>query len=262
MPRSGALDPDAAALANRLVGNPADAAVVEITLAGIAVRAATAMTVAVTGARGPITIAGRPADHGRPLPLGAGDVLDVGAATEGVRSYLAAAGGMAVTPVIGSRSRDVLSGLGPDPLTAGAVLPVGPPARHPAPVEFTVPAPVPAELALGVLPGPRLDWFGEPGLAVLFGTPWRVSPTSNRVGVRLSGPPVPRLRAGELESEGLVLGAVQIPPDGQPVIMLADHPTTGGYPVIGVLDRADLAALAQARPGTGVRLHPTGRRTR
>ena len=251
VPRAGVLDHPAAELANRLVGNPVEAAVIETTVGGLSVRASAAMTAAVTGADGPLTLAGRPADRGVALALGNGDLLEIGPAASGVRAYLAVAGGVAVEPVLGSRSRDVLSGLGPEPLADGAVVPVGEPRGTPSGTHFTAPAPQPDPVLLRVRSGPRADWFGEPGLAALVRTAWTVSPTSNRIGIRLSGNPVPR-RSGELESEGIVLGSVQVPPDGQPVVLLADHPTTGGYPVIGVVEPHDLAPLAQAGPGTSV----------
>lgn len=191
----------------------------------------------------------------------AGGLLDVGAAHTGVRTYLAVAGGITADPVLGSRSADTLSGLGPAPLRTGDVLPVGDPHAPPAAVDFSVPRiprvpRVPGEVVLRLHEGPRADWFGHPGMAALLAATYTLSPASNRVGARLSGPPVPRLprlRNGELESEGMVLGAVQVPPDGQPVVFLADHPTTGGYPVIAVVDPADLPLLAQARPGAPVR---------
>ncbi|RAG80337.1 allophanate hydrolase subunit 2 family protein, partial [Streptacidiphilus pinicola] len=123
-----------------------------------------------------------------------------------------------------------------------------------------LPAP-PAELLLRLTPGARRDWFEPASLAALARLPYRVSPASNRVGLRLTDGPVLRRREGlgELPSEGMVLGAVQVPPDGMPVVFLADHPTTGGYPVVGVVPEADLAAAAQAVPGTPVRLLPTAR---
>jgi KipI family sensor histidine kinase inhibitor len=253
VPRAGALDAEAARLANRLVGNDRDAAVLETTLTGVAVRAGTALTVAVTGASGAVSVDGRPAEWGLPISVPAGAVLDVSPATVGVRSYVAVAGGIAVPPVLGSRSRDTLSGLGSAPLAVDDVLPVGPVGDPPPAVDFTVPEPARAEVVLRLHPGPRTDWFGEPGIASLREARYTLSPSSNRVGARLSGPAVPRLVDGELESEGMVLGGVQVPPDGQPVVLLADHPTTGGYPVIGVVDPRDLPALAQARPGTPVR---------
>lgn len=251
VPRSGVLDPPAARLANRLVGNPEDEAVLETTLAGVALRASSATTVAVTGAGGPVAVDGRPAPWGVPVPLGAGAVLDVGAATSGVRAYVAVAGGFRVRPVLGSRSTDTLSGLGPPPLAAGDVLPVGEAGAPPPVLDFSL-VRAAAEVVLRVTPGPRADWFGPAGVGALLGGRYTVSPSSNRIGARLAGRPVPREVQGELDSEGVVLGAVQVPPDGQPVVFLADHPTTGGYPVIAVVDPRDLPALAQARPGTPV----------
>lgn len=253
VPRAGALDRTAAQFANRLVGNREDAAVLETTLSGVGLRAEEHVTVAVTGAAAPVTIDGVAAPWGVPLSLPHGSVLQVGSASHAVRSYVAVAGGITVPTVLGSRSSDTLSGLGPDPLTAGDVLPVGPAAGPPAPMESAVPAASAGPVVLRLSLGPRADWFGSLGLDALQDGPYRVSPLSNRIGARLTGKPVPRLVDTELDSEGLVLGAVQVPPDGQPVVLLADHPTTGGYPVIAVVDPRDLSALAQTRPGMTVR---------
>jgi biotin-dependent carboxylase-like uncharacterized protein len=252
VPRSGALDPLALRLANRLVGNAEDAAGLEITAAGCAVRLRKAATVALTGALARVTVAGRPAGYGVPLAAPAGAVVEVGRAEYGVRSYLAVAGGIAVPPVLGSRSTDTLSGLGPAPLRDGDVLPVGP-AAAPSTVDFVPWRPPPATLELRVRLGPRRDWFTSNAVEALLGTQYTVSAVSNRVGARLAGAPLPRAREGELPSEGVVLGAVQVPASGQPLIFLADHPTTGGYPVIAVVD--DVSPLAQAAPGTTVRFH-------
>ncbi|WP_435818971.1 biotin-dependent carboxyltransferase family protein [Micromonospora chersina] len=278
VPRSGALDPAALRLANRLVGNPEHAAGLEITLTGCELRFTRAVTVALTGApvdvlvergpsdappagaspveRGPVErahVERRPGDTGRPLSLPSGAILRVGPARAGVRSWLAVSGGIAVEPVLGSRATDTLSGLGPPPLRDGDRLPVGAPTGPPAPVDLTVAPAVPAGLRLALRPGPRQDWFTPAALDLLLRTAYAISPASNRVGARLVGAALPRAVAGELPSEGLVLGAVQVPPDGQPLIFLADHPTTGGYPVIGVVD--DVTPLAQARPGTTVTFH-------
>ncbi len=253
VPRAGPLDRTAAALANRLVGNADAAAVLETTLGGVAVRAATPLTVAVTGAPAPVSVDGRPVPFGVAVALVAGQLLDVGPAVSGVRSYLAVGGGLAPPPVLGSRSRDTLAGLGPAPMVDGAVLAVGPPSGPTPAVSYTVPPVTTSPVVLRVSPGPRLERFGDDGLAVLLGATYQVSALSNRVGARLFGPPVPRSSDAELESEGMVLGSVQVPPDGQPVVLLADHPTTGGYPVIAVVDPDCLAALAQAQPGSAVR---------
>ncbi|MCX5203476.1 biotin-dependent carboxyltransferase family protein [Streptomyces sp. NBC_00237] len=254
VPRSGALDVHAHRLANRLVGNPADAATLETTLDGVALRTRTAVTIAVTGAPAPVRIGGRPAPWGAPVRVPAGEVLDVGRPTAGLRTYVAVAGGVAVEPVLGSRSTDLLSGLGPAPLTSGAVLPVGTPQRPapPAPDAHPWQAP-PHELVLPLLLGPRHDWFTEEALRTLAGPGYRVSPAANRIGLRTEGPALARIKENELPSEGMVLGAVQVPPDGLPVVFLADHPVTGGYPVIGVVPEQHLAAAAQAVPGTPVR---------
>lgn len=253
VPRSGALDPYALRLANRLVGNPEPAAALETTMTGCTLRLSRAGTIAVTGASALLRVGGRAVDTGGPVAVPAGALVELGPARLGVRSYLAVAGGIAVEPVLGSRATDTLSGLGPAPLRDGEILPVGPAVTGPASVDFLPTVPPPAELDLRVRLGPRQDWFTPAAVDALLGTAYTVGPMSNRVGARLAGAALPRAVVGELPSEGVVLGAVQVPSDGQPLIFLADHPTTGGYPVIAVLD--DVLPLAQARPGTIVRFH-------
>ncbi|MEV1082563.1 biotin-dependent carboxyltransferase family protein [Streptomyces sp. NPDC050211] len=259
VPRSGALDGPAAALVNRLVGNPPEAAVLETTLNGCAVRPRSTVTAAVGGAPCPVTVDGRPVAWGAPVRIPAGSVLDIGSAVSGVRSYLAVAGGITVDPVLGSRSTDLLSGLGPPPLTDGTVLPLGHPVAPHARVDAAPhPAP-PAELILHVTLGPRDDWFTQDAIRTFTSRLYRVSTSSNRIALRTEGPALERALPGELPSEGMVLGAVQVPPDGHPVIFLADHPTTGGYPVIAVVRTPDLPPAAQAAPGTPVRFVPVRR---
>ncbi|KUM71605.1 biotin-dependent carboxyltransferase family protein [Streptomyces curacoi] len=260
VPRSGALDAPAAALVNRLVGNAPEAAVLETTLVGCAVRPRSAVTVAVGGAPCRVTVDGRPAAWGAPVRVPAGALLDIGAAICGVRSYVAVSGGITVEPVLGSRSTDLLSGLGPPPLTDGTVLPLGRPTRPHARVDVAPQPAPPTELVLRVTLGPRDDWFTPEAVRVLTSRPYSVSPASNRIGLRTDGPALERALTRELPSEGVVLGAVQVPPDGQPVVFLADHPTTGGYPVIAVVRTADLAAAAQAAPGTPIRFVAVRRR--
>ncbi|MGW2382611.1 5-oxoprolinase subunit C family protein [Streptomyces sp. NPDC001658] len=260
VPRSGALDGPAAALANRLVGNRPGAAVLETTLNGCAVRPRSTVTVAVAGAPCPVTVDGHAVAWGAPVRVPGGALLEVGAAVSGVRAYVGVCGGVAVEPVLGSRSTDLLSGLGPPPLTDGTVLPLGnPEGPHPRVDVAPQPAP-PAELVLRVTPGPRDDWFTPQALRTFTARTYRVSSASNRIGLRTEGPALERARPGELPSEGMVLGAVQVPPDGRPVVFLADHPTTGGYPVIAVVRDRDLAAAAQAAPGTPVRFVEVRRR--
>jgi biotin-dependent carboxylase-like uncharacterized protein len=212
-----------------------------------------AARIAVTGALCTVRIDGVPGDVAAALDIPPGGVVDIGRATAGVRSYLAVAGGITVEPVLGSRSTDTLSGLGPPRLTDGSTLPIGVPTALPdkslSDKYGTSAAWQRAEIVLDVRVGPRSDWVVE--VAALFDDAYGVSPVSNRVAGRLAGRALTRAKAGELPPEGLVLGAIQVPPDGQPLVFLADHPTTGGYPVVGVVD--DVTPLAQARPGTTVR---------
>ncbi|WP_432063105.1 biotin-dependent carboxyltransferase family protein [Streptomyces sp. S1] len=254
--RSGALDPAAARLVNRLVGNAEGAAVLETTVDGCAVRPRCAVTVAVGGAPCPVRVDGRPAAWGTAVRVAAGSVVEVGTASRGLRAYVAFGGGIEVEPVLGSRSTDLLSGLGPAPLTRGTVLPLGAAGTVRTPVDAPPWPGPPDALVLRVRLGPRDDWFTPGALRTLATRAYRVSPASNRIGLRLEGPALERSVAGELASEGMVLGAVQVPPDGRPVVFLADHPTTGGYPVVGVVREADLGAAAQAVPGTAVRFVP------
>ncbi len=258
VPRSGALDPQALALANRLVGNLPDTAGLEITLGGCALRATGGgFTVAVTGARATVAVDGRPVDWAGPVGLRPGECIEVGAAVDGLRCYLAVGGGVAVEPVLGSRSTDTLSGLGPPALSDGARLPIGPAAPGSvaaAGVDIALWSPAPDPVVLRVRLGPRADWFTDAALGVLTSATWLVSASTDRVGARLDGPALERAVPRELPSEGVVLGSVEVPADGHPLVFLADHPTTGGYPVVAVVDRADVPRLAQARPGTRVRL--------
>jgi len=269
VPRSGALDPQSLALANRLVGNTPDAAGLEITLGGCALRATgRGVTIAVTGAQTTVTVDGRPVDWGGPVGLRPGQCVAVGAAVDGLRCYLAVGGGIAVAPVLGSRSTDTLSGLGPPALADGTRLPVGPATPGSvaaAGVDIALWSPAPDPLVLRVRLGPRADWFTPEALGVLTSATWLISASTDRVGARLDGPALERVVTRELPSEGVGLGSVQVPADGHPLVFLADHPTTGGYPVVAVVDRTDLPPVAQARPGTRVRLttsHHRGTRAR
>jgi biotin-dependent carboxylase-like uncharacterized protein len=258
VPPSGALDASALRLANRLVGNPESAAGIESLLGGLTLRARTSCTIAVTGPLVPVTLDDRGVGSHAPVHLRTGQTLALGSPAAGLRCYLALSGGIDVDAELGSRSRDVLSEIGPPPLRAGDVLPLGPSRGVPTGLDVVTPSPAPAELDVRVLLGPRDDWFEEPGLALA--GPWTVTAESNRVGVRLTGPALSRkaeFSSRELPSEGLITGAIQAPPSGLPVVFLADHPTTGGYPVIAVVPRGSLPSLAQARPGTTVRFYPS-----
>jgi biotin-dependent carboxylase-like uncharacterized protein len=235
VPPSGAVDRDLAAHCNRLVGNPDRFALLE-TVGGLVLRA---------GA--PCVVASDLEPVAR--SLSPGDIVRVGA---GIRQwhYVAVRGGVDVEPVLGSRSTDTLSGLGPPPIATGMDLPVG---REPAepPVGETWPVRAPGDV-IRITRGPRADWFTAGALTALAGS-WTISEAS-RVGIRLAGPRLERAIDGELPSEGLVRGAIQVPPDGAPIMMLADHPTTGGYPVIAVVQPNDVAALAQHPVGSTITL--------
>jgi biotin-dependent carboxylase-like uncharacterized protein len=259
VPASGAADEAAHRLANRLVGNQVEAATVEATAGGLQLRAESAVLVAVTGAPAPLDVGGRPAPLNAPLSLRPGEVLALGVPAAGLRSYVAVRGGVDVVPVLGSRSTDTLSGLGPAPLRAGDRLPVGRLAGEEPVVDVAPVGSPPTRPVLRVLAGPRRDWLAASAWTALASEEWTVSADSDRVGLRLTGPRLDRARDDELPSEGLVPGAMQVPPDGAPVLFLADHPVTGGYPVIAVVVTADLPLAAQLRPGDRLRFRPVGR---
>lgn len=265
---SGAADTASARQANRLVGNAPGEAVVETLLGGLTVRARGAVVLALAGAETPARITAvpdstavdRPAPLHAPFALHDGEILTLDEPTAGLRTYLAVRGGLDVPAVLESRATDTMSGIGPAPLAPGTELPVR---RVPGFAAVGTAEPVLRQLpragevtTLRVVPGPRQDWFGAAGLEVLGGQDWVVSSQSNRIGVRLEAPadgaPLERVREGELASEGAVAGALQVPPSGLPVLFLADHPVTGGYPVIGVVVPEDLPLAAQLPPGSGV----------
>ncbi|MFD2417893.1 5-oxoprolinase subunit C family protein [Amycolatopsis pigmentata] len=254
VPPSGALDAPALRLANRLVGNAETAAGIESLLGGFAIMARCSCTVAVTGPSVAVTVDGRAAGSQVPIHLAPGRTLTVGTPATGLRCYLAVSGGIDAEAQLGSRSRDTLSEIGPAPLAPGDVLPLGAPLGLPTGEDVLVPPRFSGELVVPVVLGPRDDWFDEPSERLA--RTWTVTPESNRVGLRLDGERLARTteREGtELASEGLLTGAIQVPPSGLPVVFLADHPTTGGYPVVAVVTASALPALAQARPGTRVR---------
>jgi len=244
VPRSGAFDPAALALANRLVGNDERAAGLEVTFGGLELRFVAPATVALTGAACPGL------EFGAAVSLPAGAGLRLGRPAAGLRSYLAVRGGLAVPPVLGSRSTDTLSGLGPAPLRTGDRLPVGAATGE---VSGASAAP-PAGGSFAVRFGPRDDWFTPAARALLLSAEWTVRPESDRIGLRLDGPPLERAVAGELPSEPTLPGAIQVPADGRPIVFGPDAPVTGGYPVIAVL--LELAAVAQLRPGDRLRFGP------
>jgi len=250
---SGAADRGACALANRLLGNPENSAVIEVTLGGLVIVADRLTWASLTGAPTQLRINDRPTASHAVFALRRGDRLRVDPPPDGVRNYLAVRGGFRVPKILGSRSTDVLSGLGPKALQAGMSIKVGRTGRALPGVDL-VPA-QPPNRELQVLPGPRRDWFTDSAWSLLLRRRWRVSIDADRVAVRLEGPVLTRRITDELPSEGLLRGAIQVPSSGQPLIFLADHPVTGGYPVIGVLTERAADDAAQLRPGDEIGMH-------
>lgn len=265
---SGALDAGAMRDANRLVGNRTDAPVLEITGGGFQLRARERAVVAVAGAPAPLTLTDASArevaaETGRPIALEPGDALALGHPAAGLRTYLALRGGFAVEPVLGSASTDTLAHVGPPAVVAGHVLrgdpgrsaiagavcpEIAPPFRCPAPGET---------VTLDVVMGPRTDWFTPETIELFETQSFEVTPQSNRVGIRLEGAQALAKRdMGELPSEGTATGAIQVPHSGQPVLFLADHPLTGGYPVIATVAEYHLDLAAQIPVRARIRFRP------
>jgi biotin-dependent carboxylase-like uncharacterized protein len=252
---SGALDRGALRTANRLLGNRESAAGIEVTMGGLRATTDQDLWFAVAGAWGRILLGGHEVDPYEAHAWPAGEELHLDWFSRGTRAYLAVRGGLDGPAALGSRATDLLAGLGPPPLRAGDVVPIREGVDAPIPISDLAPwgAPHDDELEVELAPGPRADWFTASALALLFEQVWTVSNQTDRVGMRLDGLALARARAGELPSEGMVPGAVQVPPSGRPTVLLADGPVTGGYPVIAVATDAALDLLAQARPGTRIR---------
>jgi biotin-dependent carboxylase-like uncharacterized protein len=254
--RSGAADRRSHTLANRLVANPDDRATIEVTFGGFSARVRGGdVDIAVTGADAGPSVNGTMFGTNSVHHVRDGEVISLGAPQSGLRSYLAVRGGIDVTPVLGSRSYDVMVAIGPLPLQPGDVLPIG---EHTDDYPELEQAPV-ASIAkhmveLTVVPGPRDDWLDDPD--ALVHTIWMASDRSDRVGMRLEGRPLRYCWPDrQLPSEGVTRGAIQVPPNGLPVILGPDHPVTGGYPVVGVVSGDDIDKVAQIRPGQYVRMH-------
>ena len=251
---SGAADRQSYLQGNRLVGNEIGAPGLEVLLGGLAARPDHDVIVAVTGAWCPVTVDDGPVSFGTPLLVRAGSVLRLGAPEFGLRSYLAVRGGVIPAGEFGgSWSTDTSSGIGPAPMRAGDNLPVG--SRVAAqPLIGEVPPAVPAgeELVLRLTPGPHPEVLGGDAREALTRTCGEVSADSDRIGVRINGFRLPAASGGGA-SQALPLGAVQAPRGGELIVFHVDHPTTGGYPVIGVVDAADLDHLAQSAPGRRIR---------
>jgi len=255
VPAGGAADPLALATANRLLGNDRGAAGLEVTLTGPVLHFPAGGVVALAGARFSATrSSGAAVPWNAPLVLAAGESLMLGRVEAGCRCWLAVRGGITVPLVMGSRSTFLPAGFGGYQgrrLQAGDRLPTGEAAAE---VSGRVTEPVvrPDGMALRVIAGPQADHFDDAGLVALFCTPYRVRAASDRRGLRLQGVAATHRRSA-LPSQGVMPGAIQVPPDGQPIILGWDGPVTGGYPVIAGVIAADWPRLAQLQPGDTVR---------
>ncbi|MGA7757038.1 MAG: biotin-dependent carboxyltransferase family protein [Ilumatobacteraceae bacterium] len=236
VPTAGAVDRRTHDLMNRLVGNPPDAATIE-TMGALILEALRPLVIASSTDASRHTIA-------------AGTRLRVDVPPGSVWAYLAVRGGIDVDPVLGSRSQDTLGGIGPAAIDVDSLVPVGPDPGTTLAVDHA-PLRGSAEARVRVWDGPQHDWFIG-GIQSLIRRPWRITSELSRVGVRLEAGEFDRSTRSQpqMQSIGLTPGAVQITPAGEPIVMLANHPTTGGYPVIAVVEPADLADVVQTRPGS------------
>ena len=274
---AGALDRASLRRANRLVGNAPSAAAIETVSGGLRLQAVGDQVLAVAGAPSALTVVtpaaspngtetdaaetGDTEERQRTVPVAApfalldGEILTIGVPDAGFRSYVAVRGGVDAPPVLGSRSTDTMSGIGPKPLATNQLLPAGGAAESGVVGSPEMQPDYPGEgvTVLDIVLGPRADWFDQSAIGSLCAQDWTVKPESNRVGMRLQGTPLERSRTGELPSEGTVAGAIQMPPEGLPVLFLADHPITGGYPVIGVVVDHQLDLAAQVPIGGSIR---------
>jgi biotin-dependent carboxylase-like uncharacterized protein len=261
VPVSGAMDRAALRDANRAVGNVSSAAALEVTLGGVEVRVEHAGALAVAGADLGATIDGRALPLGARVAHAAGSVVRFESRRRGARAYLALDGGLTVAPCLGSRATDLTSGLGGltgGRLRAGDRIPVGAPVVVPA-REAVAARPLPAGGArVRVLPGPHGEWFPSSTLDLLYRTRYQITPESNRMGYRLRGEPLPR-EPREMVSDATCAGSLQVPPSGQPILLMADRQVTGGYPIVATVITADLPVVGQLAPGDWIEFDPCSR---
>jgi antagonist of KipI len=257
IPSSGPIDRVAFVLANRLVGNPDGAAALECTLLGPRFEVQAPGVIAVTGADMPLTVNGQAAPGWTAIAIAPGDVVKLGPARNGVRAYVAAAGGLAVSLVLGSRStylRGRLGGVEGRALRKGDALPVFPSSA--APRRHVEPGAIPSytgEPTIRVVLGPQADRFTEAGIRALLSGPYEMLPQSDRMGARLRGPRVEHARGHDIISDGIALGSIQVPGDGQPIVLLADRQSTGGYTKVATVCSCDVGRVGQVRPGQSLR---------
>ena len=259
VPVAGPMDAFSHRLANQLVGNAADAATLEVTLIGPELAVDAETTMAITGALFEVALDDRPIGTGESFTVRTGQRLKFGRIIQGARAYLAIAGGAQTAPVLGSRATHVVSRMGGfqgRALAAGDVIPIeAAPGTRPSRKAAGLTLPTKGRALLRVIPGPQDDWFHPEALRTIGGVAFRISPRSNRMGYRLQGPPLRRVREGELISEPVGIGAIQVPAAGEPILLMADRQTAGGYPKIGHVITADLPLAGQLAPGDFIEFH-------
>lgn len=262
VPVAGPMDWYSHRLANRLVGNDDDAAAIEITLIGPELTADADVLCAVAGAAFEAAVDGTRVPMHRPFAVLRGQRLVFGERKSGARASVAIRGGVDVPVTLGSRSTHLVSHMGPfggRPLRAGDVLPIG---TASAPLRFSAASPLSVGAGpptLRVIEGPHRDRFRDDAWVSLCSVPFRVSPESNRMGYRLDGPALDQVRGADILSEATAMGALQVPASGQPILLMADRQTTGGYTIIATVVTADLPIAGQLAPGDAVRFAPCSR---
>lgn len=259
VPVAGPMDAFSHRLANQLAGNPTDAATLEITLLGPELIVEADTTMAIAGAHFEVACDDRAVPHNASFAVQKGQRLKFGRIVQGARAYLAVAGGIQTVALLGSRATHVVShmgGLEGRALAPGDRLPIADdatPRPHRKAGGLTLPTN--RRALLRVMAGPQADWFQADALKTIGGVSFRISPQSNRMGYRLQGPPLARVREGELISEPLGIGAIQVPSAGEPILLMADRQTAGGYPKIGYVISADLPLAGQLAPGDFIEFH-------
>jgi biotin-dependent carboxylase-like uncharacterized protein len=259
VPVAGPMDAFSHRVANQLAGNDADAATLEITLIGPELIVDADTTLAIAGAHFEVTCDDRPVAMGASFSVQRGQRLKFGRIQQGARAYLAVAGGIRTEPVLGSRATHLVSQMGGfdgRALAAGDRIPIAgdlPP--RPLRKSAGLMLPSKGRALLRVMAGPQADWFQSDALKTIAGVSFRISPQSNRMGYRLQGPPLVRVHEGELISEPVGIGAIQVPSAGEPILLMADRQTAGGYPKIGYVISADLPLAGQLAPGDFIEFH-------
>jgi biotin-dependent carboxylase-like uncharacterized protein len=253
VPVAGPMDTFSHRVANQLVGNAPDAATLEVTLLGPEIIVDAATTMAIAGAQFEVTCGDRPVPMSASFQVQRGQRIKFGRIVQGARAYIAVAGGIQTSPVLGSRATHLVSRMGGfngRALAAGDRVPIADePTPRPLRKSAGLVLPSKGRALLRVMPGPQADWFEADALKTMDGVSFRISPQSNRMGYRLQGPPLVRLHDRELISEPLGIGAIQVPAAGEPILLMADRQTAGGYPKIGYVISADLPLAGQLAPG-------------